>query len=206
MSRLGSFPGFATTVALCMLPLQLRAQQTAAPLVADGPGITVEPGARVLERPPVFVPPGATRNGSVTVKSNVGANGEVIDARVVHGPEQLRRSALLSILNWRFEPDGGRTVRSTIRFAIVSSGENSCLDGIWAQNQLGGWRWRFEAKGDMLAVGRTDGFVSGTFTPTGKVWSGQLHWGNGETWKGVELSPAENCREVRTNQSWWFKR
>src|SRR5258708_33171827 len=52
----------------------------------------------------------------------------------------------------------------------------------------------------------TDGFVSGDFTPAGKVWSGLLRWGDGETWNGVGLSPAENCREGRTNQSWWFKR
>jgi hypothetical protein len=189
-----------------MFPLQIPAQTPASPLVADGPGIVVEPGAKVLERPPVFFPTGVTTNGSVTVKSTVGATGEVIDARVVRGPEQLRRAALLSILNWRFAADGVRTVQSTIRFTTVSRGENGCLNGIWAQDQPSGWRWQFQAQGDTLTINRTDGFVSGTFTPAGSGWSGHLHWGNGETWNGVVLSPAENCREVRSNQSWWFKR
>jgi hypothetical protein len=98
------------------------------------------------------------------------------------------------------------TVQSTIRFAAISIRENTCLDGVWAQDQPSDSRWRFQAQGNGLTISRTDGFVSGTFTQAGEVWSGQLRWGNGETWNGVVLSPAENCREVRTNQSWWFKR
>jgi hypothetical protein len=62
------------------------AQTPASPPVADGPGVVVEPGATVAERPPVVFP-GVTVNGSVTVKSTVGASGEVVDARVVRAPE-----------------------------------------------------------------------------------------------------------------------
>jgi hypothetical protein len=205
MSKLSLLAGLAP-VALWMFPLQVPAQTLASPPVADGPGVVVEPGAKIVERPPVVFPAGITVNGSVTVKSTVGASGEVVDARVVRGPEALRRAALLNVLNWRFAPDGVRTVQSTIRFASVSSHENGCLNGIWAQEQVSDWRWRFQKQGDRLTIRRTDGFVSGTFAPAGSGWSGQLRWGNGETWNGVVLSPAENCREVRTNQSWWFKR
>src|SRR5258708_11449327 len=148
MSKPSLFVRFAPIVALWMFPCQVPAQPPASTLIADGPGIVVEPGAKVLERPPVFFPPGATMNGSVTVRSTVGAKGEVIDARVVRGPEQFRRAALLSVLNWRFEADGVRTVRSTIRFAAVSSRENGCLNGVWAQDQPSDWRWRFQALGD----------------------------------------------------------
>lgn len=206
MPRSGLLTGLMPIVGLCIFAMRAPAQPAAPPPVPDGPGIVVQPGARVLERPPVFFPSGATTDGSVLVKSKIGAKGEVMDARIVRGPEQLRRTALLNVLNWRFEPDGVRTVQSTIRFSRVSSGENACLDGIWAQDQPSNWRWRFEAQGDRLAISRTDGFVSGTFARAESAWSGFLHWGNGETWKGVVLTPAENCREVRTNQSWWFKR
>lgn len=193
-------------LALSMLPLNLLAQTPASPAVPDGPGVVVEPGARVVERLPVVLPAGIATNGSVTVKSTVGPSGEVLDAYVVRGPEQLRRTALLSVLNWRFEADGVRTVQNTIRFTTVSKGEDACLNGIWAQDQASGWRWRFQVQGERLTINRTDGFVSGTFTPAGKGWSGQLHWGNGDTSNAVVLSPAENCREVHTNQSWWFRR
>src|SRR5438132_625819 len=135
MSRPGLFVGCAPIVALWMFPWQIPAQTPSSTLVADGPGIVVEPGAKVLERPPVFFPSGATTNGSVTVRSTVSAKGEVIDAHVVRGPEQFRRAALLSVLNWRFEADGVRTVQTTFRFAAVSSRENGCLNGIWAQDQ-----------------------------------------------------------------------
>jgi hypothetical protein len=205
MSKLSLLAALAP-VALWILPLQAPAQ-TPAPLpIADGPGVVVEPGAKLVERPPVAFPAGVMLNGSVTVKSTVGASGEVMDARVVRGPEALRRAVLLNVLNWRFAPDGVRTVQSTIRFAPVSIRENGCLNGIWAQDQVSDWRWRFQRQDDRLTISRTDGFVSGTFAPAGNGWSGQLRWGNGETWNGVVLSPAENCREVRTNQSWWFKR
>lgn len=207
MPGFGLFTGLAPSAALCIFPLWAPAQPAAPPPVADGPGIVVQPGARVLERPPVFFPAGATTGGSVLVRSKIGAKGEVVDARIVRGPEQLRRAALLNVLNWHFEPDGVRTVQSTIRFARVENGEDACLDGIWAQDQPSDWRWRFQAQGDRLSISRTDGFVSGKFARAGTAWSGFLHWGNGETWNGVVLTPsAGNCREVRTNQNWWFKR
>jgi hypothetical protein len=211
IAEAGSMPKLSLLAVLApvtvwMFALQAPAQTLTSPPVADGPGVMVEPGAKVVERPPVVFPVGITVNGSVTVKSTVGASGEVLDARVVRGPEALRRAALLSVLNWRFVPDGVRAVKSTIRFASVSSHENGCVNGIWAQDQVSNWRWQFQRQGDLLTINRTDGFVSGTFAPSGNRWSGQLRWGNGETWNGVVLSPAENCREVLTNQSWWFKR
>jgi hypothetical protein len=91
MPRPGLLVRYAPLIALSIFPRHAPAQ-TPSPPVADGPGIVVEPGAKVLQRPPVFFPSGATANGSVTVRSTVGAKGDVIDARVVRGPEQLRRA------------------------------------------------------------------------------------------------------------------
>jgi protein TonB len=78
----------------------------------------VEPGAKILHRSPVFYPPGVTATGVVIVESTVNAKGEVTDARVVSGPEELRNAALASVLNWHFSTDGGLPpmVQSTIRF------------------------------------------------------------------------------------------
>jgi hypothetical protein len=83
MSKLSLLAGLAP-VAVWMFPLQAPARTLASPPVADGPGVVVAPGAKVVERPPVVFPAGITVNGSVTVKSTVGASGEVVDAR---GPQ-----------------------------------------------------------------------------------------------------------------------
>lgn len=111
----------AVRLAVWMFPMQAPAQTRAvekASIVADGPGVVVEPGAKVLHRPPVFYPSSATAVGAVVVESSVNAKGEVTDARVISGPEELRNAALSSVLNWHFSADGGLppTVQSTIRF------------------------------------------------------------------------------------------
>ncbi len=113
----------AVPLAVWMFPLQAPAQTpllTAgkASIVADGPGVAVEPGAKILHRSPVFFPSGATATGTVIVESTVDAKGEVTDARVISGPEELRNAALSSVLNWHFSADGGLppAVQSTIRF------------------------------------------------------------------------------------------
>jgi hypothetical protein len=196
---------FAGVIVVLMFTFQAPAQ------TPDGPGVVVEPGAKILHRSPVFFPSGVTAIGSVVVQADVNAVGEVADAHIVSGPEELRRSVLLSVLDWRFPAGAGlRTVQNTIKFTAAPSAEPEpeigCLEGVWAQDETSDWRWRFQAKPGELTISRTDGFVSGTFSRTGTVWTGQLHWGSGETYNNVVLAPAANCREVRTNQSWWFKR
>jgi len=111
----------AVRLAVWMFPMQAPAQTRAAEnasIVADGPGVAVEPGAKILHRPPVFYPRGATATGTVTVEATVNAKGEVTDARVLSGPDELRHAALSSVLNWHYSSEGGLTptVQSTIRF------------------------------------------------------------------------------------------
>jgi TonB family protein len=114
----------AARLAVWMFPMQAPAQtvqvtpnyRTVA--VADGYGVVVEPGAKILHRSPVFYPSGVTTSGTVVVESSVNAKGEVTDAHVVSGPDELRNAALTSVLTWHFSPDGGLppTVQSSIRF------------------------------------------------------------------------------------------
>jgi hypothetical protein len=47
--------------------------------------------------------------GSVTVEVTVDENGNVSDARVVNGPEELRKGVLQSVLNWRFAKDEAKS-------------------------------------------------------------------------------------------------
>jgi TonB family protein len=116
----------AARLAVWMFPMQAPAQppviqKTAA--VADGPGVVVEPGAKILHRSPVFFPSGVTTAGTVIVESTVNAKGEVTDAHVVSGPDELRNAALSSVLTWHFSSDGGLppTVQSVIRFEAAPS-------------------------------------------------------------------------------------
>jgi TonB family protein len=109
----------AARMAVWMFPMQAPAQSPSrASIVADGPGVVVEAGAKILHRTGVFYPSGVTTTGTVIVESTVNAKGEVTDARVISGPDELRNAALSSVLNWHFSPDGGLppTVQSVIRF------------------------------------------------------------------------------------------
>lgn len=112
----------AVRLAVWMFPMQAPAQTLRAvekgSIAADGPGVTVEPGANILHRSPVFYPAGVNTSGTVIVESTVNAKGEVTDARVISGPDELRHAALSSVLNWHFSTSGGLgpTVQSVIRF------------------------------------------------------------------------------------------
>ena len=115
----------AARLAVWMFPMQAPAQTAQLPILPnwrtvteDGPGVAVEPGAKILHRTSVFYPSGVTTSGTVIVESSVNAKGEVTDAHVVSGPDELRNAALSSVLNWHFSPDGGLppTVQSSIRF------------------------------------------------------------------------------------------
>jgi len=117
----------ALRIAVWMFPLhapaqtaQLTSQRSS--IVADGIGVTVEPGAKILHRSPVLFPSGVTTSGTVIVESTVDAKGEVTDARVVSGPEELRNAALSSVLNWHFSTEGGLppTVQSSITFTATA--------------------------------------------------------------------------------------
>ncbi len=82
-----------------------------------------------------------------------------------------------------------------------------CYVGIWQENNPNELRWRIAVVGERLQVQRTDGFVGGMFTPMASGWRGQLRWGNGDISNDVVLyAPDSSCREIRTNQRWWFRR
>jgi TonB family protein len=93
-----------------MLPLSAQAQT-----VTDAPGVTVDlGGGSVLHRTPVMYPEAALRThvqGIVTVEATLDPSGNVTDARVMSGPQELRRAALQSILQWHFSMDSSLLTR-----------------------------------------------------------------------------------------------
>jgi TonB family protein len=97
---------------------------TAAPQgVVDAPGVSVQTGsAPLMHRAPVVYPQDAIAKGiqgTVVVQAKLGADGSVADALVVSGPEELRKAALQSVLNWHFDRGLAGTMQQvTIGFAI----------------------------------------------------------------------------------------
>jgi TonB family protein len=75
--------------------------------VQEGPHEAVSvSGAALLHRPRIEYPESLIEKrvtGTVSVEANLDAAGNVIDARVLTGPDELRRTALASVLNWHFD-------------------------------------------------------------------------------------------------------
>ncbi|HEY7389998.1 MAG TPA: M56 family metallopeptidase [Bryobacteraceae bacterium] len=89
--------------------------------VTDSPGVQVDTGgAPLMHRAPVLYPESARKqgvSGTVTVQAAVDASGDVTDVQVLSGPEELRKAALQSVLQWHFEADAGaRSHQVTISF------------------------------------------------------------------------------------------
>jgi len=95
--------GLAILVAACWFVT--GAFPLAAPqVVNDAPGVTVDlGGAGVMHRTGVAYPEAARKQGvqgTVVVEVKLDANGNVGDAHVVSGPDELRNAALQSVLQW----------------------------------------------------------------------------------------------------------
>jgi TonB family protein len=79
--------------------------------VADSPGVAVDiGGAALLHRTPVVYPEAAREQGvqgTIVLEAAVDVRGNVIDAQVLTGPQELRNAALQSVLRWHFAPDPG---------------------------------------------------------------------------------------------------
>jgi TonB family protein len=92
------------------LPLAAQPQ-----VVADAQGVTVDlGGSTVLHRTGVAYPEAALKahiQGIVTVEATLDSSGNVVDARVLSGPQELRRAALQSILQWHFSMDTSTLTR-----------------------------------------------------------------------------------------------
>jgi protein TonB len=74
--------------------------------MTDAPGVSVDTnGSRVMHRSRVNYPVAAiTHNiaGTVVAQVRTDADGNVIDANIISGPDELRRPVLESVLGWHF--------------------------------------------------------------------------------------------------------
>jgi TonB family protein len=92
------------------------AGMAAAQDVNDAPGVTVNlNGAALMHRSPVPYPRDAMTKGvqgAVAVQVSLDANGEVADAAVQSGPDELRKAAMQSVLTWHFAKELAGTTRT----------------------------------------------------------------------------------------------
>jgi len=117
----------ALVAGLCILAAAAWVVTGAFPLAAapqvvtDGPGVSVDVGgAALLHRNPVNYPAGARAqgvSGMVVVQVSLDSTGSVNDMHVVSGPDELRRAALESIVQWHFTRDSaGKTRQVSVNF------------------------------------------------------------------------------------------
>ena len=107
--------------AACWLVTGTFPLMAAPQVVNDDPGVTVGlSGASLLHRVPVEYPAAAVRagvQGTLSVEVKLDAKGTVADARVLSGPDELRKAALQSVLQWHFTADSAGTIR-VVQFAF----------------------------------------------------------------------------------------
>ncbi|HEY4362420.1 MAG TPA: TonB family protein [Bryobacteraceae bacterium] len=101
-----------------------------APVPPDQPGVKVDLGkSAVVNRTGVAYPQSVQQKGvkgEVTVQVTVDESGNVSDARVMKGPEQLRKGVLESVLHWKFAEDAAKSKREVkVEFQLPPPGSVS---------------------------------------------------------------------------------
>jgi len=113
--------GVAMVAAACWLVTGALPLAAAPQVVADAPGVAVNVnGAQLMHRSAIMYPGDAIEkgiSGTVVAQVKLDANGEVTDATVQSGPEELRKTVLQSVLNWHFMKDSAGATRTvTVEF------------------------------------------------------------------------------------------
>jgi TonB family protein len=116
----------ATVVAVRAFPLEARQAPPHAP--SGAPIEIVQGGEYLLHGSLAEYPRRAIDQrieGDVAVELTVDDRGEVSDARVLSGPDELRRAALESVLQWHYSPDKLRSTsaQAVLRFTAPPAGE-----------------------------------------------------------------------------------
>ncbi|HUP03650.1 MAG TPA: energy transducer TonB, partial [Bryobacteraceae bacterium] len=91
-------------------------------VVMDGPGVAVDlGGAELMHRTAVGYPADALRNrveGTVMLQVTVDSAGNVTDASVLSGPQELRKTAIQAVLQWHFMKGGSNMKMVSIAFQL----------------------------------------------------------------------------------------
>ena len=115
--------GLAILVAACWFVTGTFPLAAAPEVVNDAPGVTVDlGGAGVMHRTGVAYPATAIKQGvqgTVVVEVKLDSSGNVADAHVLSGPDELRRAALESVLQWHLMKNlAGSSRQVSISFSL----------------------------------------------------------------------------------------
>jgi TonB family protein len=113
----------AATVAVRSFPLEAQGQSAPQQQSTGAPVQIVKGGDHLLHASLAEYPARAVEQriqGDVVLDVMTDERGEVSDARVISGPDELRRAALESVLQWHYSPDAHRstTLQATLRFTL----------------------------------------------------------------------------------------
>jgi TonB family protein len=113
-------------VAACWLVTGTFPLAAAPEVVNDSPGVTVDlGGAGVMHRTGVAYPLAALKQGvqgTVVVEVKLDSSGNVADAHVLSGPDELRSASLQSVLQWHLTKNlAGSSRQVSISFSLPDS-------------------------------------------------------------------------------------
>ena len=117
----------AARLAVWFFPMQSPAQSTDGSVLGDDPAMTVDAGAPLMHRAPIFRGSGGAAGGVVVVDASVNSKGEVTDAHVESGPDELRKPVLQSVFEWHYSTQSALppSLRITVRFEPSPTGAGS---------------------------------------------------------------------------------
>jgi len=127
--------GVAMLAAACWLATGTFPLMASPQIVSDAPGVTVDlRGATVLHRSSVPYPLAALQQkvqGVLSVEVKLDDKGEVSDAHVLSGPDELRASALQAVLQWHFTRDSAGATRTVqIAYELPKGAEIAPAQGV----------------------------------------------------------------------------
>ena len=113
---------FAVVAGACWMATTAFPLSAAPQAVEDAAGVAVNMnGGQLMHRSAVPYPAAALAKGiegTVVVQVKLDGNGEVSDATILSGPDELRKAVLQSVLGWHFEKNAGSSTR-TVDIAFV---------------------------------------------------------------------------------------
>ncbi len=128
LSTVSTLAALTAAVAIWIFPLESSAQDADS---GQNLGVSIETqGHKLLHGSRVEYPQAAREarvEGTVVLQLSLDAKGEVADARVQSGPDELRRSALSSALQWHFANETGQdsVIQSAVTFKLAAGSANS---------------------------------------------------------------------------------
>lgn len=135
--------GLVALAAACWLATGVFPLTAGPQEVNDDAGVTVFlNGSQVLHRAAVHYPATALQRGvqgTVSVEVQLDATGNVSDAHVLSGPDELRAAVLQSVLEWHFTRDAANSTREVeVAFELPKAGVGGGVVGGVQGGILGG--------------------------------------------------------------------